>query len=128
MGNGRSLSTSFSQINKSSLCRTHLQIGRTHLNWSVQPIHSFCNEHLRTTRGTKAQEHKTSSSMDTFRAVRQILDYNMQRKFHHHGQLLDSRASEATPFQLPRAIVSFTGVANCADDNWKKKKKKKNEQ
>ena len=58
----------------------------------------------------------------------QILDYNTQRKFHHHGQLLNSRASEATPFQLPRAIVSFTCVAICADDNWKKKKKKKNEQ
>ena len=58
----------------------------------------------------------------------QILDYNTQRKLHRHGQLLNSRASEAIPFQLPRAIVSSTGVAICADDNWKNEEEEEEEE
>ena len=92
---------SFSQINKSSSCRTHLQIGRTHLNWSVQPIHSFCNEHLRTTRGTKAQEHKTSSSMDTFRAVR------IRNTIRSTDVLLDSRLQHAKEIPSPRTTAGL---------------------
>jgi hypothetical protein len=92
---------SFSQMYRPSSCGTHLQIGRTHLHWSTKPIHNFYNEHLRTTRGTKAQEHKTSSSMDTFRTVR------IRNTIRSADDLSDCRLQHAKEIASPRIAAEL---------------------
>lgn len=87
MGNERSLSTKLF---------TDVQILHT-----IKPIHSFYNEHLRTTRGTKAQEHKTSSSMDTFRAVR------IRNTMRSADDLSDSRLQHAKEIASPRTAAEL---------------------